>query len=515
MVFVSFGLRGEPVLAKAGGALFPLCGTIALFAVLYNNLYCGWLIYLILILSNLSILLIPAPNLRIREIIACARLTSLCLTFALLALSGLEIVFPWELPADYVQTRDLAKTFMNAPLENRPAGSVVFANPDQKILDTSNRFKNQRSQFKVWHAPGKEFAYYGHDPNSRLKYVNAFHWNSSGYFDHDYDLQKTPGVHRIVVVGDSYVEAVQVPLSRSFHKLWEATLDDASLSGPRHKFEVIALGNSGTGQVEHYEVLRSQAMRFDPDTVVVTLGSSDFCRDDPELSAELILASGSLTSASRRLINHGYFALAFALRRINDIRRNRISICPELLQWSADDIPRIETAWSRTLEKTKASREFCRARGITFLLLYVGSELEVKYALDPVTTISQLKAMGGPHKAITWDMSKSIKRITRYCDDNNVLFISLVEPFIAAQKDTDRYVFGDHYTMFGHEVAAQVLASAVSFRANPNAAEKPTFEQCVTPHSWSTIVGAGGWMRPVESSGQSYFPPSYREFNPR
>ena len=161
MVSVSFGLRGVPVLDKAGGASFPLCGTMFLFAVLYNNLYCGWLIYLILILSNLTILLIPARNLRIREIIACARLTSLCLTFALLALSGLEIVFPWLLPADYVQTRDLAKTFMNAPLENRPVGSVVFDNPDQKILDASNRFKNQRSQFKVWHAPGKEFAYYG------------------------------------------------------------------------------------------------------------------------------------------------------------------------------------------------------------------------------------------------------------------------------------------------------------------------------------------------------------------
>ena len=203
MVSVSFGLRGERVLAKAGGALFPLCGTISLFAALYNNLYCGWLIYLILILSNLSILLIPAPNLRIRQIVASARLTSLCLTFALLALSGLEIVFPWVLPADYVQTRDLAKTFMNVPLENRPVGSVVFDNPDQKILDASSGFKNRRSQFKVWHAPGKEFAYYGYDPNSRLKYVNAFHWNSSGYFDHDYDLRKTPGVHRIVVVGDS------------------------------------------------------------------------------------------------------------------------------------------------------------------------------------------------------------------------------------------------------------------------------------------------------------------------
>ena len=139
----------------------------------------------------------------------------------------------------------------------------------------------------------------------------------------------------------------------------------------------------------------------------------------------------------------------------------------------------------------------------------------MKYALDPVGTISQLKAMGGPHQAITWDMSKSIKRITRYCDENNILFISLLEPFIAAQKDTGRYVFGDHYTMFGHEVAAQVLASAVSFRVNPYAAEKPTFKQCVAPHSWGAIAGATGWMKSIHVPAQSYFPPSYREFNPR
>jgi hypothetical protein len=514
MVYVSFGLRRKAVLTKAGGGLFPLGGTISLFAVLYNNLYCGWLIYLVLILLNLCILLMPVPKLKILEIMAHAKLTSLCLTFALLALLGLEIGFPWLLPADYVQTKDLAKTFINPPVENRPAGSVVFDNPEQKLLHTTTRSDNQGSRFKVWHAPGKEFAYYGYDPNSNMKYVNVFHWNSSGYFDDDYDLKKPPGVHRIVMVGDSYVEAVQVPMSRSFHKLWEAALNNPSHSGMRSRFEVIALGNSGTGQVKHFEVLRNEAMRYDPDTVVVTLFTSDFCRDDPELSTELILASGSITPAFRRLINHGYFALAFALRRANDIRRNRIATSPELLQWSAQEIPRIETAWSRTLERVRASRDFCRARGITFLLVYVGSELEVKYALDPVKTISQLKAMGGPHQTISWDMSKSIKRVTRYCDEHDILFISLLQPLIAAQRDTGRYVFGDHYTMFGHEVAAHALASAVNFRVEPYATEKPTFKQCVSPNSGGHIAGAAGWVRPVQSSGQDYFPASYHEFNP-
>ncbi len=514
MVQASFGLKAGAVLARVGGGLFPVCGTASLFAVLYNNLYCGWLIYLILILSNISILSIPAARLNLRAIVCPAKRTALCLTFALLALSGLEITFPLLLPSDYAQTRELAKTFVDSFSEDLPSRSVVFRNPDQRTGNASGPFNSHRSTFKVWHAPGREFAYYGYDPNSTAKYVNVFHWNSQGYFDHDYSLVKPPAVHRVVLVGDSYVEAVQVPLSRTFHKLWEAALNNPSHSGPRPSFQVIALGNSGTGQVENFEVLRNKAVRYDPDTVVVTLCSNDFCDDDPALKAELILTAGGITPSFRHLATHGYFALAFALRRLDDLRRNRIAISPELLQWAAEDIPRIETAWSRTLERIKASRDFCQARGITFLLVYLGADLEVKYALDPVGTISQLKAMGGPHQAITWDMSKSLKRVTRYCDENDILLISLLEPLIGAQKDTGRHVFGDHYTMFGHDVAAQVLASAVTFRVDPYAAEKPTFKQCVAPDSWSAIAGSGGWARRAHLSAQTYPLPPYPEFNP-
>ena len=240
MVQVSFGLGGGAVLARVGGGLFPVFGTISLFAVLYNNLYCGWLIYLILILSNLCILFIPAVRLNLSAIVGPAKRTALCLTVALLSLSALEIAFPWLLPSDYAQTRELAKTFMDSFSENLPARSVVFRNPDQKRCNVSDLSNHRRSTFKVWHAPGREFAYCGYDPNSTAKYVNVFHWNSQGYFDHDYNLRKPPGVHRLVVVGDSYVEAVQVPLSRTFHKRWEAALNNPSHSGPRPSFEVIA-----------------------------------------------------------------------------------------------------------------------------------------------------------------------------------------------------------------------------------------------------------------------------------
>ncbi len=344
---------------------------------------------------------------------------------------------------------------------------------------------------KVWHAPGKQFAYYGWDPNSRSRYVNQFHWNNYGYFDHDYDLRKSPDTYRIVVIGDSYVEAVQVPLMGSFHKRLETYLNEVAKRGLDTKFEVIALGNSGTGQMAHHEVLRKAVNKYSPDMVLITLCSNDFCDDDPELNTEFLLSSRALVSAQfRRLVTHGYFAMAFGLKRLEEIRANRINISPELLQWAREDIPRIETAWKRTLGKISESRDFCQDRGIPFILVYLGSEIEVNHAIDPENTVARLKAMGGPHEYISWDINKSVRRVDAFCKENDILMISLLEPLISAQKDTGNFVFGDHYTMFGHQVAARALSSALEVRLQPQFAQIPELKHSVSKASWNPVATA-------------------------
>ncbi|MGO9120401.1 MAG: SGNH/GDSL hydrolase family protein [Desulfomonilaceae bacterium] len=344
---------------------------------------------------------------------------------------------------------------------------------------------------KVWHAPGKQFAYYGWDPNSRSRYVNQFHWNNYGYFDHDYDLRKSPDTYRIVVIGDSYVEAVQVPLMGSFHKRLESYLNEVAKRGLDTKFEVIALGNSGTGQMAHHEVLRKAVNKYSPDMVLITLCSNDFCDDDPELNTEFLLCSRALVSARfRRLVTHGYFAMAFGLKRLEEIRANRINISPELLQWAREDIPRIETAWTRTLGKISESRDFCQDRGIPFILVYLGSEIEVSHAIDPENTVARLKAMGGPHEYISWDINKSVRRVDAFCKENDILTISLLEPLVSAQKDTGYFVFGDHYTMFGHQVAARALSSALEVRLQPQFAQIPELRHSVSQTSWNPVATA-------------------------
>ncbi|MCX5873459.1 MAG: SGNH/GDSL hydrolase family protein, partial [Deltaproteobacteria bacterium] len=309
----------------------------------------------------------------------------------------------------------------------------------------------------AWHKPGGVFDYFGYDPNKRIRYLNRVRWNKTGHFDHDYRVTKPDNVFRVVLIGDSYVESVQVPLDFTFHKLTEATLNKADLVENGKRFEIIALGNSGFGQRENIDVLRTQGAKYDPDLVILTLCGNDFCDDDPELKRQMILTGGSITPRVRRLAHHGYLALAFMAKRMEDIARNRIEISPELLQWSRDENPRVEAAWLRSLDYLKASRDLCEARGIAFLVLYLGSEIEVQYELDPKGAIAGLKSMGGPHGTINWDISKSMKRVRSYCEKFHINLACLVGPLAEAQGRTGKVVFSDHYSFFGHEAVAKIL----------------------------------------------------------
>jgi hypothetical protein len=278
---------------------------------------------------------------------------------------------------------------------------------------------------------------------------------------------------------------------------------EKALNGPEGangiRYEVIALGSSGTGHVEHSKVLRERAMAYDPDLVLMTLASNDFCDDDPQLKEELVLHSGAISPGLRRLVSHGFFAAAFALKRVEDIRRSRVGICPEFLQWSREDIPRIETAWARTLDLARSSRDFCEERGKAFGLVYLGSELEVKYGLNPDKTLAGLRDLDGSG-SIAWDVNKSVRRVGKYCEEHGIVLFSLLDALIAAQRETGNYVFGDHYTMFGHQVAARILTEAVNYRMAAHSAEKAQYRHTAAPGRGAAVTFTGGLVKRREFS---------------
>ena len=94
--------------------------------------------------------------------------------------------------------------------------------------------------------------------------------NSLGFRDHEHAMDKPPGVIRIAVLGDSYVEALQVDVDEAFPAVVERSLSSCDTpAGDR--VEVLRFGGSGYGTAEELLALRHHALRFSPDIVLVAV----------------------------------------------------------------------------------------------------------------------------------------------------------------------------------------------------------------------------------------------------
>jgi hypothetical protein len=109
-----------------------------------------------------------------------------------------------------------------------------------------------------------------HFPNYTLRQNNtciqaSTHFNTEGMNDVDHTIEKPQGVYRIAVIGDSYVEAIQLPLRHAYFKVLENELQSKG-----YTVEVLAFGVGGFGTLQEYYLLRDYAFKYKPDLVVLS-----------------------------------------------------------------------------------------------------------------------------------------------------------------------------------------------------------------------------------------------------
>ncbi len=98
--------------------------------------------------------------------------------------------------------------------------------------------------------------------------------NAAGWRDRDYALAKPEGTTRILFLGDSYVQAMEVPLDSAFHKVLERELQ--ARAAPGRRFEVPALGRGGFGTTDAYVTYRTWGRQYDPDVVALLFILNDW-----------------------------------------------------------------------------------------------------------------------------------------------------------------------------------------------------------------------------------------------
>lgn len=118
---------------------------------------------------------------------------------------------------------------------------------------------------------GTRIVGYGEEINAEYT-VNADGWNSTHT---DYLPDKPEGVLRVAVIGDSYVEAMEVDVEDAFPARIEQRLAATRCNSHDH-VEVYAFGTEGAPLSHHLNVMRYVAERYDPDVFVILVIHNDF-----------------------------------------------------------------------------------------------------------------------------------------------------------------------------------------------------------------------------------------------
>jgi hypothetical protein len=104
--------------------------------------------------------------------------------------------------------------------------------------------------------------------------------NSDGLRDVEHSRTKNADTLRIALLGDSYAEALQVPLEDAFWEVMRRKLESCpALTGGR-KVEVINFGVSGYGTAQELITLREKVWDYSPDIVMLAVTTNNDISDN-------------------------------------------------------------------------------------------------------------------------------------------------------------------------------------------------------------------------------------------
>ena len=117
-------------------------------------------------------------------------------------------------------------------------------------------------------------------------------YNSEGWRDLEHEEEKPEGVFRILVLGDSFMEANSVNLEDTFHR----RVEELALTTGKN-VEVISMGVAGYGTLQEYLVFQDIGHLYDPDLVLVGFyDGNDLINNSLEL-ASILTEEGQVTNA--------------------------------------------------------------------------------------------------------------------------------------------------------------------------------------------------------------------------
>jgi len=305
--------------------------------------------------------------------------------------------------------------------------------------------------------------------------------NSWGFVDSEHGMTAPPGTLRIGFFGDSYVEAMQVPLERTFFRLIEDDLDlrTSELANLKthdgksvNAVETIAFGMSGRGALQSYLECKNWMKKLNLDYVVYVFVENDPADQIQQLKGPGLvpypIAAGDSFTVDDSAIRAESYKASWWHRGIQRIKSNSLVVSTiegrlKLLKtygarrtvtqadrnggvgaignspmapsaWPPDLVPKGWDLQERVMDKW--SREV-RAEGRTFVVMHVprGEDvLRIPFAQQD-----------------TW-----ATHLQGYCAARHIPLIEPT-PLFVAREDAGEKMYRNHFTPEGHRAFAQAF----------------------------------------------------------
>lgn len=324
------------------------------------------------------------------------------------------------------------------------------------------------SDYPVYHYDENELWHL--EPNQEGRWVKGwngqvfnvpFTTNAQGWHAPiDYRMERTNDTLRIAVIGDSFVEAMQVHEKDSFPYVLQAILEET------HSVEVYSFGVSGASLSHYLHMMRYAAETYQPDIYIINLVENDFDESFAEtisrpyfLQLEWPLREIPPTSFSvsqvRRTLNYSalvrYVTINLGYNSPQDIR-NRLNEALQGETAEAESLP-TEAIWLPALLEYTFS-QFQAVAGENHLLITMDGP---RYGLHDLTW-EQVQTLPAYHYH---------PAVAQTTTDLNIPFLDLSRVFFEDFQATGQTIGfqGDgHWTERGHELAAEAIAEELRAR---------------------------------------------------
>lgn len=316
--------------------------------------------------------------------------------------------------------------------------------------------------------------------------------NSAGMRDdREIAREKPPGVFRVAVLGDSYAEALQVPVERTFWRLLEGRLAGCDFAAAR-RVEVLNFDVSGYATGQQLLALRHRAAAFGPDLVLLAFLSGNDVRDNSRAIAgsypvpyfNLAPDGGLLFDESYRahwihrlktsplwrvMVETGdHLRLMQLLNKAKNVLGQPL-IAPEMRQAAGDiglddrvylsqPAPEWERAWQLTERLVAQVRWESEALGARFVLVTLSNPGQVP--TDPQQMHEHAARLG------EGDLFFPERRMRAFVEREGIETVLLAESFAAHASAKGEHLHGfantqlgsGHWNERGHALAAALIA---------------------------------------------------------